>query len=208
MYGKPGTGKTVISSAVIDELERRNRRLAYFYCDYQTAKDIQATDILRSLVAQFFRQSNKNWLSSFPDVQECQTRGLPLPSDHGTLLDWLLRSSRLHERPVVVLDALDECEDECAKELLNIISRMNTGHLSFFLTSRDKPRIRKAYEEMLKNAFSFSTMVSLEERWQMRRDDLHALVIQELSCRRTLRHLSNKVRTDIQERLLEKSDGM
>lgn len=208
MYGKPGVGKTVITSAVIDELEERNCTLAYFYCDYQTAGDVQVTDILRSLVAQFFRQSDKNWLSSFPDVQELQSRGFSLPSDHAVLLEWLLKSARLHERPVVVLDALDECEDVCGRELLKIIARMNTGHLSLFLTSRDEPRIRRAYEEILTDAFFFSTTVSLEERWQTRRDDLHTLIIQELGSRRSLTRLPDKVRTNILERLLDKSGGM
>ncbi|KAI6120303.1 ankyrin repeat-containing domain protein [Pisolithus croceorrhizus] len=208
MYGKPGVGKTVITSAVIDELQERNCTLAYFYCDYQKARDVQVTDILRSLVAQFFRQSDKNWLSSFPDVLKLQSRGFPLPSDHAILLEWLLKSARLHEQPVIVLDALDECEDVCGRELLKIISRMNTGHLSLFLASRDEPRIRKAYEEILTGAFFFSTTVSLEERWQTRRDDLHTLVVQELGSRRSLGCLPDEVRTDMLERLLEKSGGM
>lgn len=208
MYGKPGVGKTVITSAVIDKLQERNCTLTYFYCDYQTAGDVQVTDILRSLVTQFFRQSDKNWLSSFPDVLELQSRGFPLPSDHAILLEWLLKSARLHERPVVVLDALDECEDVCGRELLKIISGMNTGHLSVFLTSRDEPRIRKAYEEILTDAFFFSTTISLEERWRTRRDDLRTLVVQELGNRRSLRRLPDKVRTDILERLVEKSGGM
>lgn len=160
------------------------------------------------MVAQFFRQSDKNWLPLFPDVQERQSRGFPLPSDHAILLDWLLRSSGLHERPIVVLDALDECEGACGRELLTIISRMNTGHLSFFLTSRDEPQVRKAYEEMYKDAFFFSATISLEEKWRTRRDDLHALVVEELGCRRTLRCLPDRVRTKILERLVEKSDGM
>ncbi|KAF9233313.1 hypothetical protein BU15DRAFT_80246 [Melanogaster broomeanus] len=69
--GKPGAGKSVLISAVIDSLSKteiKGGALAYFYCDFRTDRTTHACEVIRSLVTQLLVKSNKDWLPLFPDL--------------------------------------------------------------------------------------------------------------------------------------------
>jgi hypothetical protein len=85
--------------------------LAYFYCDFGNPRSTSAKDVMCSLVVQLLRNSRGNWLSLFPELKERMDRGADPPASLDILSDLLIRASRLHERPMVVIDALDECSD-------------------------------------------------------------------------------------------------
>ncbi|KAF9238216.1 hypothetical protein BU15DRAFT_75377 [Melanogaster broomeanus] len=114
LSGKAGAGKSVLASAVIDSLSSGladDETLAYFYCDFRTHRSTSTMEILRSLTSQLLWNSEIDWLSSFPELVRRKERGTGPPVDITTLSDLLRRAARLHQRPMIVIDALDECED-------------------------------------------------------------------------------------------------
>ncbi|KAG6332075.1 hypothetical protein ID866_7013 [Astraeus odoratus] len=195
-----GAGKTIITSAVIDELLRMDAALAYFYCDFQQARSTNATEIIRSLLAQLLGKSKKKWLSSFPELCKRKAHDLGPPSDNRLLCDWLLSASKLHNRPVIVIDALDECMDQELDDLLDVIPRLNVGHLRVFLSSRP--------EQIIKDAFVGLPSLSLQERSAFLAKDIRIYITKELQTRRRLRNLPAQLREEIRSVLPPKANGM
>ncbi|KAF9229931.1 hypothetical protein BU15DRAFT_84304, partial [Melanogaster broomeanus] len=112
--GKPGAGKSVLISTVIDSLsttEIEGDPLAYFYCDFRTDRSTHAFEVIRSLLTQLLWKSKDNWLPVFDDLVDRKSNGSPPPVDLEILYQLLLKAVRLHDRPVLVIDALDECND-------------------------------------------------------------------------------------------------
>ncbi|KAI0521714.1 hypothetical protein F5B22DRAFT_662043 [Xylaria bambusicola] len=57
LHGKPGSGKSVISSQVIRFLRINQRPVCFFICDYHTPGESAITQILRTICAQIVRSS-------------------------------------------------------------------------------------------------------------------------------------------------------
>ncbi|KAG6331986.1 hypothetical protein ID866_7106 [Astraeus odoratus] len=201
-----GAGKSVLASAVIEKFQEQNVPLAYFYCDFQKARDIEMEDVLRSLLGQFLQKTTKEWLPLFIEFEECMSGRLERP-DGKALCEWLLRAARLHERPVVVIDALDECEDDTLKELLEILPCMNDGRLRLFLTSRNEYPIPEVYNTRLKGTFPSSYSIPLEQRSQVVSDDMQIFITKRFQCGR-LQRWQGEILQNVESRLLEKADGM
>ncbi|KAF9228483.1 hypothetical protein BS17DRAFT_341163 [Gyrodon lividus] len=124
VHGKPGAGKSVLTwirSAVIDELKK---------------------EILRSLLVQLLRNSDCLWSQSFADLVDSHDHNSDPPVELDLLLDLLMRAARLHERPMIVIDALDECSD--LPDLPSSLLRLNNGYFHTFVTSRTEYMIKEA----------------------------------------------------------------
>ncbi|KAG6328716.1 hypothetical protein ID866_10373, partial [Astraeus odoratus] len=163
-------------------------------------------DILRSLLVQFLQKATKEWLPLFIEFEECMLGRLERP-DGKALCEWLLRAARLHERPVIVIDALDECEDETLKELLEILPCMSDGRLRLFLTSRNEYPIPEVYNTRLKETFLRSYSIPLEQRSQAVSDDMQIVIANEFQCGR-MKRWQGELPQNVESRLLEKADGM
>ncbi|KAH9060245.1 hypothetical protein EDB87DRAFT_1683762 [Lactarius vividus] len=115
IHGKPGSGKSVICSSVIQDImgvcEAESAIMAYFYFDFRDLKKQSCHDLLLSLVSQLSTRSSPccDILHGFYKTHENGTRQ---PSDD-TLKECLKEMLRLLARgpTFVVLDALDECPD-------------------------------------------------------------------------------------------------
>ncbi|KIJ69635.1 hypothetical protein HYDPIDRAFT_67948, partial [Hydnomerulius pinastri MD-312] len=60
LKGRVGTGKSILASAVIEDLrESRDigEALAFFYCDFRNERSMNAAEVLRSLLAQLLRDA-------------------------------------------------------------------------------------------------------------------------------------------------------
>ncbi|CAI7565300.1 unnamed protein product [Penicillium viridicatum] len=108
--GAPGTGKTLMISAVIDELHRRIRhdstvRLAYFYCNYReilTTEEILA-NILKQLIQD---QLVPHRLKSLYDSHRKYESHLTLEE----ILELLELAISRFSKVFIIIDALDECQ--------------------------------------------------------------------------------------------------
>ncbi|KAF9231192.1 hypothetical protein BU15DRAFT_82718 [Melanogaster broomeanus] len=196
--GKPGAGKSVLISAVIENLSSTATNgsvLAYFYCDFRTDRTTHAFEVIRSLLTQLLRKSHKDWLPSFHELVRCKSDGETPPVRLEELYRLLLKALQLHDRPVLVIDALDECNDYV--KLTALLAHLhNEGSCRVFCTSRPLPDAPK----------TFTDLPSI---------DLHDMSVETL-CDMKL-HIEKEVakydklaclRDEIVPPLLKKADGM
>ncbi|KIJ63625.1 hypothetical protein HYDPIDRAFT_29421 [Hydnomerulius pinastri MD-312] len=201
LNGKPGAGKSVLASVVIDHLSRnlkQDETLAYFYCDFRNFRCTSAMEVLRSLIAQLFRQAKANWLPSFSELEDRKGRGAGPPTDVNILSGLLRRAANLHSRPIIVIDALDECDD--LPKLLHALVGLNDGHCRFFVTSRTAISINEAFTGL--------PTISLSDKAKAVHDDMKSHIETELESRDRLKKLKNDLKEKIRVRLMEKADGM
>ncbi|KIJ63611.1 hypothetical protein HYDPIDRAFT_29402 [Hydnomerulius pinastri MD-312] len=201
LNGKAGAGKSVLASTVVDKIScdlGHDETLAYFYCDFRNSRCTSAMEVLRSLTAQFLRQAKTNWLPSFSDLVERKDRGAGPPADIDILSDMLKRAAKLHDRPIIVVDALDECDD--LLDLLSALVGLNEGHCRFFVTSRTVVTIKEALASL--------PSICLDDKVKAVHSDMESHLKIQLESRDRLRFLRQDLKEEIRDRLMKKADGM
>lgn len=147
IHGKPGCGKTVLSSLVVRQLKSHvsrspNAVLAYFFFNVNDKTKTKVHKLVRSIVLQLCVQ---------------------LPNGHAELADFYARHSNNFEdigysmllsflqgllsagRVFLIFDALDECEEvEEMVEFIRMLLLSYSDRVSLFLTSRNEDRLRSA----------------------------------------------------------------
>ena len=154
-YGGPGTGKTVLtygriitvilswlanginSSSVVDELMGMNGEdigVAYMYCDYADKDNQTAENIIASLVKQLSLRKP----STLDHIQKLYEQcGLGKVRPGLTKLTETFRNlCTAYRRIYLVIDALDECDEESRKLLLDQLEKVDHSIVRIFLTSR------------------------------------------------------------------------
>ncbi|KAF9231048.1 hypothetical protein BU15DRAFT_68666 [Melanogaster broomeanus] len=201
LSGKAGAGKSVLArSGVIDYLSSRladDETLAYFYCDFRNPRSMSTMEVLRSLTKQLLWKSETDWLPSFPVLVVRKERGTGPPVDITTLFDLLKRAAGLHQRPMIVIDTLDECED-FSKLLDELVKLEKVCRL--FVTSRPL--------HSLNRVFASRPSISLDDRVDAVRNDMCCHISTELESRDKLKILSHDLQEEIRDALMEKADGM
>ncbi|KAG0699159.1 hypothetical protein DFH29DRAFT_1002195 [Suillus ampliporus] len=220
LNGQPGGGKTIIASAVIDEIQgggqAEPQTLAYFYCDFRDEQTTIAAAVLRSLTVQLLRQSKDDWITKIrePEQQELNTKGDPVslrklgqqqssgqqcPTDLDFLRNLLVDVSKLVPRPVLVIDALDECKDH--RDLLgHLVNLPEDARLRLFVTGRNEPDI--------KDAFGHLPTVSLKDQAEQMQEDIRVHITEQLKTQKRLSCLPETLKKTILEKMLEKAEGM
>ncbi|KAF9230652.1 hypothetical protein BU15DRAFT_83361 [Melanogaster broomeanus] len=132
--GKAGAGKSVLASTVIDRLSSGladDETLAYFYLRLSKPPIYEHHGNLAFVNRPVcFGIHRSTWLSSFSELAMRKERGAGPPVDIATLSDLLRRAARLHQRPMIVIDALDECDD-LSKLLHELVKLHGRRTLSF-----------------------------------------------------------------------------
>ncbi|KAH7926877.1 hypothetical protein BV22DRAFT_318170 [Leucogyrophana mollusca] len=202
LHGKPGSGKTILASAVIDELQadpHDAHALAYFYCDFRDARTTNGPVVLRSILTQLLRSAKGDWINKFPELVQRKSQGLGFPIDPDALCSLTLRASRLVDSPVVIIDALDECKD--IEDLLpHLVRLVEEGDIRLFVTSRK--------EQAIVDSFRGQPCLSLNDTGEFVQEDMRTHIRKELSTRPKLSRLSPDLKEDISSILLAKADGM
>ncbi|KAF9232035.1 ankyrin repeat-containing domain protein [Melanogaster broomeanus] len=204
LAGKPGAGKSVLASTIIDNISSglaNNETLAYFYCDFGTPKSTRIMEILRSLTVQFLRNSKSDWLSSkpFSELVTRKEQGAKPPVDIDINFDLLRHAAKLHQRPMIVVDALDECDD--LKELLHELKKLDVdGHCRVFVTARPLHCIHGSFAGM--------PSISLDDRVDAVRKDMYIHINAEVESRDKLKTFSHDLQEEIRVALMDKADGM
>ncbi|KIJ33579.1 hypothetical protein M422DRAFT_264520 [Sphaerobolus stellatus SS14] len=113
--GKSGSGKSVLCSAIIDDikdfcgsLSGVSAMLAYFYCDFRDVQKQGLYGLVSSLLYQLSAQSEScyNILCSKYESESC--RGQHKPTET-MLIQYLKDMLALQIRTYLVIDAIDEC---------------------------------------------------------------------------------------------------
>lgn len=188
LHGKPGCGKTILSSTVIRNLDEcRRQPLLYFFFSFrdQTRQTVDA--MVRSLLMQLYCQGLIGPLDRL--FQSSKLKGLPPFKDDldGTLHETLGSMSQVS----VVIDALDECIEW--QPLLSILRAIHSKHphVRLLATSRPEQAIESDIQCWAHGEHSISLHSSLvdndindyienqvwgdpqlRQRWQMQTDVL------------------------------------
>lgn len=152
--GDPGTGKTVLSSIVIDQLSRKCQPdkvvQAVIYCDYKDQANQTALNILGNITRQVI-QGQSSSSKPLEDLYESLTKRSALPNlkDFEVLLHTVCRD---FENVYLVIDALDELPPDRRKALLPVLLGLQKGQLAKVLvTSRPHPLdIQRAFQKQTK----------------------------------------------------------
>ncbi|KAG1759274.1 hypothetical protein EDD22DRAFT_849351 [Suillus occidentalis] len=198
LNGQPGSGKTILASAVIDEIqgggEAGPRTLAYFYCNFRDDRTTSAAAIHMQ------QESNaEEDLVSLRKLWKQQSTGESCPTDLGYLRKLLVEASTLVHRPVLLIDALDECKDY--PDLIgHLASLAEDARLRLFVTGRSEPDIQEAFYDL--------PTVSLKDSAEQMKEDIHVHITEQLKNQKRLSRLPGALKTTILERLLEKAEGM
>ncbi|KAJ7439211.1 ankyrin repeat-containing domain protein [Mycena latifolia] len=138
--GKPGVGKSILSSVVLQDLDlsatAKGSIVLHYFCDFAAGKQQTATLILQSLMRQMLLHGSNDHISV---VKRCRER-FSTPPIFKELLQTFIDMCKLQRAGTfIVLDALDELEDR--KILLPLLSKFAQAGCHVFVTSRPIPDI-------------------------------------------------------------------
>ncbi|KAI0272286.1 hypothetical protein BC834DRAFT_340944 [Gloeopeniophorella convolvens] len=158
LHGKPGSGKSVLCSAIIDHCIHHLRRtglgnVAFFYCDFQDIAKQSLHGILRSILVQLCQQSDSYWaiLSRF------YTDNKDHPPSTDALAHCLKRMLALPNEAAkyIFVDALDECPNSGMRSprgailsFLNEIIESRFPDVHICVTSRPEVDIGEVLERL------------------------------------------------------------
>lgn len=166
--GQAGTGKTMLSLGTIRKLQTRDLEepnpptLLYFFCENRDVNLNNGVAVIQSLVWMLLQQQPH--LNSHLDEQFSHS-GEKFISDSYSLATWCdILTSMLRDstRVIVVIDALDECEEGSRRQLLRfmngIITKERMFHVKWFITSRPLPEIPDSRPETTLQHHSLLTL--------------------------------------------------
>lgn len=118
ILGKLGSGKTVLTANIVDDLNLSNETVCYFFCRHDILSSCQARTIIGSLCAQLlYRHINDTAIDT---VLEDSVRTL----SYDRVTDLLKSVLRLRGRIYFVLDGIDECDTNERREVLKSLSEV------------------------------------------------------------------------------------
>ncbi|KAF8217396.1 ankyrin repeat-containing domain protein [Mycena galopus ATCC 62051] len=139
--GKPGVGKSILSSIVLQDIRKNTRAsVVHYFCDFAAGKQQKATSILQSLVRQMLVYGNDGHILV---LKRCREQ-LSTPPSLKDLFQAFIEMCKLESSGLyIVLDALDELEDR--KVLLPLLGELVQAGCHIFATSRHIPDIADAF---------------------------------------------------------------
>lgn len=203
LYGKAGSGKTILSSTVIRSLlddNRSDKTVAYFFFDFQTHEKRTFQNFLSSIIVQLF-SPNAQLSTIVEELYSTCDNGRSRPTMQDTLV--LLRRL-IDTSPTlvyVVVDALDECQDRRSLlKVLKDIRSWNQKNLHIFGTSRRETDIEDVLCPLA------TDMISLEE--DVVDKDILTYVRYQLQHEGRLSRWSEKTQEEIETALVNGANGM
>ncbi|OBT60884.1 hypothetical protein VE03_09675 [Pseudogymnoascus sp. 23342-1-I1] len=149
--GIPGSGKTILTSIVIEKLitEFRNDKsigIAYLYCNFRRRDEQKIYDLLASLLKQLAQALDPlpGFLKSLYDKHKSKQTQPTLDE----ILQALESAATLYTKVFIIVDALDEClvtGSHRSKFLSRIFDFQEKSGSSLFMTSRHLPEITEIF---------------------------------------------------------------
>ncbi|KAB5588491.1 hypothetical protein CTheo_8067 [Ceratobasidium theobromae] len=165
MSGMAGTGKTTIACSLSEKLEDRKQLAASFFCARTSPECRHVQRIIPTIAYQLARYSIPfqvalcEILGSDPDVG---SRNIGKQFERLLKEPLMAVKDAIPDNLVVVIDALDECDDRNDVERLLDLLFQFAGDipLRFFITSRPEPEI---YKKMISQSPGSRTILHLHE---------------------------------------------
>ncbi|KFY95523.1 hypothetical protein V500_02750 [Pseudogymnoascus sp. VKM F-4518 (FW-2643)] len=155
LYGIPGSGKTILSSTIIQDVFQHcigdpGKVVAYFYFDFKDEQKQTPELMVRSLICQLSQKCVKIPVSLELLFSSCEN-GQRSPS-LDSQLDVLQQMIREYPQCYIILDALDECKDRA--ELMGILNQITSWQLDklhVLVTSREERDIQNSLESLVQD---------------------------------------------------------
>ncbi|KAB5590986.1 hypothetical protein CTheo_5578 [Ceratobasidium theobromae] len=165
MSGMAGTGKTTIACSFANQLEERKQLAASFFCTRTSPECRNANRIAPTIAYQLARYSTPfqsalcEILGEDPDIG---AKNIAKQFERLLKEPLLKVKYAIPENLIVVIDALDECDDRRAVRLVldQLFRHAPNLPLKFFVTSRPEPEI---YSKMVAQISTSRTILHLHE---------------------------------------------
>ncbi|KAM0508477.1 hypothetical protein ACHAPB_002272 [Verticillium nonalfalfae] len=157
LHGKPGIGKTVLSSMLVEEcisLRRQGEvppasQVHFFYCEEGDANLNTALGVFRGLLHQLLL-SREDLLSTMLD--EARNGGQLTLNTSETARDLVELCLESPSRRYIIIDGLDACEPSEAKRVVSLLTHMakkpgvRAGRLRVLFTSRSSTELKRVFD--------------------------------------------------------------
>ncbi|KAM0461024.1 hypothetical protein ACHAO4_001823 [Trichoderma viride] len=148
--GIPGSGKTILTAIVVNDLTTRFRNdptigIAYIYFNFRQKDDQNIENMMASLLKQLAR--SQSFPKSVIDLYDRHKKRQTKPSAD-EIFEALQSVASMYSKVFIIVDALDECQpfNDCGLKLLSYIFRLQTNNMTkFFATSRPILDIEKQF---------------------------------------------------------------
>ncbi|OMP86961.1 Vegetative incompatibility protein HET-E-1 [Diplodia seriata] len=202
LYGIPGCGKSVLSSTLINTLQKgiggkRNEAVAYFYFEFSDLKKRSVDGMIRSLISQL------TWTNGKPCAQLqglFEQHGGRRQAPLSMLLPVLRELLSQFVHVYIVIDALDESDSiEETLSTINTMVNWQIGSLHLFLSSREWEMISGALDAM------HTACIKVRVSDELISPDIQSYIRTEVE---RLPYWSPEIRSAITKSLTEKGSGM
>ena len=159
IYGIPGSGKTTLSTLVVDEVLSRIRSeciaTAYFYVRHDDKDSHELVHVIGSLISQLALQNTQALADLVNLYTQYASQGphATAPDDQD-LIEELQHISDHFKETYILIDELDECRslfDSCRERLIDTVagfSNNETRSIRTLVFSRDARDIRTKFTQM------------------------------------------------------------
>ncbi|KAI0540402.1 hypothetical protein GGR58DRAFT_145064 [Xylaria digitata] len=176
---QPGSGKSVLASAVVNYLTKAGKKVAYFFYSFNKNSSRHVADGLRILALQLLAFV-KTPSDKLVDLYETETQFAPHLNNLRTMASVVHELLTRNDDIYVVLDGIDECEDE--KEMLYLVERLldqpTLGTVRWLFTSRISD-IEKTMRKL--------RAVEIQPSPEDIREDIKNYLSLKISCKHCLR---------------------
>jgi len=199
IHGIPGSGKTILSSTIIDHVDTEcrsdsSKKYAYFYFDFNDANKQTVNGMLRSMICQLSVPVLPPEVDTL--YQQCRIHQL----DQESLVETLISIFRHSDRTFLIVDALDECSER--DDLLNVMTRlMHAQRVGLLATSRNERDVARSLQCVVEN-------VTSPQEGDDIADDISLHVQRCLQQDSRLKEWPPMIRQEIQKALVHGAHGM
>ena len=141
LSGPVGTGKSAIAQTISQRCADEGRLAATFFCSRRDAFRSNGKTLILTIAYQLATAFPSLKYAIFAVVENdplILERGIPVQFQH-LIINPIMQNSDVLPRMVVVIDALDECDDQSASEIARLLPSVAKNHdlpLLFLITSR------------------------------------------------------------------------
>lgn len=205
LYGKPGCGKTVLCSTLVEDMRvfseaSEDAKLAIFYFTFSDQRKQSYDDLLRSLAAQLGVVTEQGLIL----LQQAYDRPNKPALRRAELENIVATSAKACKTVYLMLDALDESPEDLDSryDMLAGVERL-TNHipcLKILATSRELLDIRETMEAIQAQKMPIEAAAV--------NADIARYISRQLSKDRRLSRLNESTKALIQQNISENADGM
>ncbi|CUS10690.1 unnamed protein product, partial [Tuber aestivum] len=204
-----GCGKSVLCATAIEDIKHLcstndDHALAYFYFTFSDSGKQNLPNMLLSLIGQLAEEFSGRDLPDEVIDLYLNSKAVRKSPDINALKSAFSQMIKLYKRVFVILDALDEFPKSTRGSLLSLISGLtldnNAGSLSILVTSRPEADIVCSLEPVV--AFSISLHSQTIDL------DIRSYIQKSLDGRDGFRGFTKEIKSEIEETLVVRSQGM